>query len=72
MAWTREGSDYFNQNGLRISKVPTTGGIKRASNEMWAVFDLDGKRITPYRKYLKDAKADGDAYDRPWTSDHWM
>jgi hypothetical protein len=60
MSWTREGKDYYNENGIRVSKVPTTFGMKRASNEHWAAFDLDGKRISPYRKYLKDAKKDGD------------
>jgi hypothetical protein len=62
MGWTREGKDYYNDNGLRVSKVATTFGIRRASNEMWAVFDLDGRRIGRYRKYLKDAKADADSF----------
>lgn len=60
MAWTRSGTDYLNDNGIRVSKVPTTFGIGRSSNEHWAAFDLDGKRISPYRKYLKDAKDDAD------------
>jgi hypothetical protein len=59
--WYREGTDYFNDNGIRVSKVPTTFGIGRAGNEMWAAFDLlENRRIGPYRKYLKDAKKDGD------------
>ena len=61
MAWTKEGKDYWNSNGIRVSKVATTFGIRRASNDMWAAFDLDGRRITPFRKYLKDAKRDADA-----------
>jgi len=70
MAWTREDTDYFNENGLRISKVDSP--VPGQSDKFWAVFDLDGKRISPYRKYLKDAKKDADSYSPGWSSDHLM
>ena len=59
MSWTREDTDYWNDNGIRVSKVEVSFGSPFGKN-FWAAFDLDGQRISPYRKYLKDAKADAD------------
>ena len=61
--WTREGEDYYNSNGIRVSRV--YGPVPGKLILYWAAFDLDGSRITRYRKYLKDAKSDAD--NERWT-----
>lgn len=66
MKWTRvEPGHYEGTDGTlvryEVVRVPTTFGIRRASNDMWEV-RVNGVRRPPVRKYLARAKADAEAF----------
>lgn len=65
LQWVRiEPGHYEAADGLvlyEVVRVPTTFGIRRASNDMWEV-RVNREYRPPRRKYLARAKADAEEF----------